>query len=64
MQYPSLEISYSTAFHDRFLILDEKVVYHIGASLKDAGRKCFAITRMEDPDAAEVLLEKLNVNDL
>ena len=62
MQYPSLAISYSTAFHDRFLILDEQIVYHIGASLKDAGKKCFAITRMEDPDAADALLKKLDGN--
>ena len=34
----------SSIFHDRFLILDKKYVYHIGASIKDAGKKCFGIT--------------------
>ena len=47
-QYPTLEVKRSTAFHDRFLILDEKEGYHIGASIKDAGKKCFAINRIED----------------
>ncbi len=46
VQYPTLEVKRSTAFHDRFLILDEKEGYHIGASIKDAGKKCFAINRI------------------
>ena len=36
-QYPQLDVKYTNLFHDRFLILDGKTVYHIGASLKDAG---------------------------
>ncbi|MDD3340528.1 MAG: hypothetical protein PHS82_16965 [Lachnospiraceae bacterium] len=48
MQYPNLEVKYTTAFHDRFLILDKKTGYHIGASLKDAGKKCFGINKVED----------------
>ena len=36
-QYPQLDVKYTNVFHDRFLILDGKTVYHIGASLKDAG---------------------------
>ena len=43
-QYPLLEVRYTKVFHDRFLILDKKNVYHIGASLKDAGKKCFGIS--------------------
>ena len=46
-QYPTLSVRTSTNFHDRFLILDEKELYHIGASLKDLGRKCFAFSTME-----------------
>ena len=42
-QYPLLEVRY-TKVYDRFLILDKKNVYHIGASLKDAGKKCFGIS--------------------
>ena len=52
-----VSVKYSNAFHDRFLILDGKTVYHIGASLKDAGKKSFAVMLMKN--AAEALLEKL-----
>ena len=38
----------SMAFHDRFLIIDDKELYLIGASLKDLGRKCFGFTKMEN----------------
>ena len=55
--YPQLNVKYSNVFHDRFLILDGKTVYHIGASLKDAGKKSFAVMQMKN--AAEALLEKL-----
>ena len=42
-QYPKLELKYTDKFHDRFLIIDQKYIYHIGASIKDAGKKCFGI---------------------
>ncbi len=47
-QYPSLKLSYTNKFHDRFMIIDNKELYHIGASLKDLGKKCFAISKIED----------------
>lgn len=47
-QYPSLKVKYTGLFHDRFLILDENKAYHIGASVKDAGKKCFGITQIKD----------------
>lgn len=50
-QYPSLTVKYSERFHDRFLILDDKELYLIGASLKDLGKKCFGFTKM---DAGEI----------
>ena len=56
-QYPQLEVKYTSVFHDRFLILDGKTVYHIGASLKDAGKKCFAVSLMKD--AGPELMKKL-----
>jgi len=46
-QYPPVEIIPSQDAHDRFLILDNKEVYHIGASLKDLGRKWFAFSKIE-----------------
>jgi hypothetical protein len=50
-QYPSLTINYNELFHDRFLIVDDKELYLIGASLKDLGKKCFAFTKL---DAGEI----------
>ena len=41
VQYPSLTLSFTTKTHDRFLIIDNTTIYHIGASLKDLGKKCF-----------------------
>ena len=41
-QYPALTLHFTSAMHDRFLIIDGSVLYHIGASLKDLGKKCFA----------------------
>ncbi len=46
-QYNNLTIKNSNKFHDRFLIIDEKEVYHIGASLKDLGKKVFAFSKMD-----------------
>ena len=45
-QYPKLAVRYNETFHDRFLIIDEKELYLIGASLKDLGSKCFAFTKL------------------
>ena len=44
-QYPRLAVRYNETFHDRFLIIDDKELYLIGASLKDLGRKCFGLPR-------------------
>ena len=46
-QYPTLTIKNSNTFHDRFLIIDNSELYLIGASIKDAGKKCFAINEMD-----------------
>lgn len=47
-QYSNLKLAYTNKFHDRFIVIDNKELYHCGASLKDLGKKCFAISRMED----------------
>ena len=59
MQYPQLTVHKTNVFHDRFLILDNKVGYHIGASLKDAGKKCFGINKLEGMDLINDLLKKV-----
>ena len=60
-QYPLLEVRYTKVFHDRFLILDKKNVYHIGASLKDAGKKCFGISLIEDAGIVRDILHRLEI---
>lgn len=57
-QYPAIEVKTFTKSHDRFLILDQETVYHIGASLKDLGKKWFAFTRI-NLNATE-MINKLN----
>ena len=49
-EYPILEISKTNKFHDRFILIDNKELYHCGASIKDLGKKCFAITRIEEKE--------------
>ena len=56
-QYGKLNILYSKEFHDRFIIIDDTILYHCGASIKDAGRKTFAISRIDDPDYLQSLLQ-------
>jgi hypothetical protein len=57
-QYPSIEIKTFNKSHDRFLIIDKESVFHIGASLKDLGKKWFAFSKIElDPND---LISKLN----
>jgi len=58
-QYPSLRIKTTTDFHDRFLIIDDKEGYFIGASIKDAGKKSFAITKIEDGKMVWDLINKV-----
>ncbi len=58
-QYPKLSVKITTDFHDRFLIIDKAEVYHIGASIKDAGKKSFGITKIEDKDLIQSLINKV-----
>ena len=49
-QYPTLKIAKTNKFHDRFIIIDKTELYHCGASIKDLGKKCFAISKIEDKE--------------
>lgn len=49
-EYPSLKITQNNKFHDRFILIDNKELYYLGASIKDLGKKCFGITKIEDED--------------
>lgn len=58
-QYPKLTVKNTSRVHDRFLILDGKKLYHIGASLKDLGKKCFGFEFMDD---SEMWIEEILKN--
>ena len=60
-QYPILKVKYTKVFHDRFLILDRTTAYHIGASLKDAGKKCFGINLIQDAGIIKDILQRLEL---
>ena len=54
-QYPTLELNHTEKIHDRFLIIDGKILYHIGASLKDLGKKCFGFEIMDSSWIQEIM---------
>ncbi|MDR2584047.1 MAG: ORF6N domain-containing protein [Fibromonadaceae bacterium] len=56
-QYSNMEVKAFNLSHDRFLIIDNKDIYHLGASLKDLGKKWFAFSKMENEGLS--LLEKI-----
>ena len=59
-EYPLLKIKYTNIFHDRFIIIDNKELYHLGASLKDLGKKVFGITKIEDQEFLVNLKERIS----
>ena len=60
MQYNNLNIIYDDTFHDRYLIIDKSVIYHLGTSINHIGSKTFSINKLEDSVVIESLLNKLN----
>jgi len=54
-EYPILKVAKSNKFHDRFIIIDNQELYHCGASIKDLGKKCFAISKMENNKILNVM---------
>lgn len=54
-QYSLLEVKHTTAMHDRFLIIDNQMLYHIGASLKDLGKRCFAFDVFDSTFIADIM---------
>ena len=59
MQYKNVELIINNTFHDRFIIIDRKILYHCGASFKDLGKQCFEISKIEDKEILDDLLKKL-----
>ena len=56
-EYPLLKIGKTNKFHDRFIIIDNKEMYHLGASINDLGKKCFGINKIEDLDIIKKILD-------
>jgi len=54
-----VRINLSLSFHDRFLLIDKEKLYHIGASIKDLGKKCFAFSKMNN-NIRNMIIEELN----
>ena len=55
LQYSNVTIKKVDNFHDRFIIIDDKELYHVGASLKDLGKKCFAINKMDKANIKKLI---------
>ena len=55
-EYPILKLEKTNKFHDRFIIVDNKELYHLGASIKDLGKKCFGINKIEDIKIVEKII--------
>ena len=58
-QYNNITIKINKSFHDRFIIIDNNILYHCGASFKDLGKKCFAINKINDINILKELKSKL-----
>ena len=56
-EYPILKVAKTNKFHDRFIVIDNKEMYHLGASIKDLGKKCFGINKIEDLDIIEKVIK-------
>ena len=54
-EYPTLKVAKTDKFHDRFVLLDNTEMYHLGASIKDLGKKCFAISKVENEEMINLI---------
>ena len=59
-QYHNLTVKYDNTFHDRYFILDNKILYHCGSSINRIGYKTFSITLVGDADMCRLLMDKIN----
>lgn len=60
-QYNNLKVIYDDSWHDRYIIIDKRKIYHLGASLNYIGSKTFNINKLEDEDVIKLLLDKLKI---
>lgn len=61
-QYDNLTIIYNNTYHDRYFILDNKIIYHCGTSINNAGSKTFSINKIEDSSVASLIINNINKN--
>jgi hypothetical protein len=61
-EYDNLTLIYNDSFHDRFIILDKKEMYHLGTSINNAGTKTFAINKVEDKRWLELVLKEIDLS--
>jgi hypothetical protein len=62
-EYNNLTLIYNDSFHDRFIILDKKKMYHLGTSLNNAGTKTFSINKVEDTRWLKLVLDQIEISD-
>ena len=60
-EYSNIEIISTDIFHDRFIIIDNKELYNIGSSLKDIGKKCSSVNKIEDTVIISELIDRLRL---
>ena len=58
-QYDNVELKYNDGYHDRFIIIDKRILYHCGASFKDLGKKCFCISKIDNIEMVNEIISKL-----
>jgi len=55
-EYPILKLAKTNKFHDRFIVIDNQEIYHLGASIKDLAKKCFGINKIEDMEIIKKII--------
>ena len=58
-QYDNVNIKFNDSYHDRFIIIDNKILYHCGSSFKDLGKNCFCISKIDNKGAVDDMLNRL-----
>ena len=59
-QYDNVKLVISNEFHDRFIIIDKKIIYHCGSSFKDLGKSCFEISFIDDEEYLKLMLKRIS----
>lgn len=63
-QYKNIDFICNNKFHDRFIIIDNTLIYHCGSSFKDLGKKCFAINKIESDTILKEILNEIYTSQI